>query len=128
MSNEIHCYADIYCKEEHINDVKKALEESGICVTNGSVFTTKEYVEFAATYMDTDDAEHLVDVLGDKVDDFNFYFEDFDYGNKWRYTKEFGIESEETCYKSDVVCNLKKAGYSPAEISKIMDTIFLRKE
>ena len=39
-------------------------------------------------------------------------------------TKQFGIEGEEAYYKSDVVHRLHKAGYSPAEVKKIVDVIF----
>lgn len=124
LSNEIHCNAEIYCKEEYLNDVKDALKKLGAYVTDGSVFTTKEYIEFEARYMDTEDAQQLIDELGDKVDDFLFYFESYDFGDKWRYTKEFGVEKEEGMYRSDVADDLREAGYNPAEIKKILDAIF----
>ncbi|WP_294160683.1 hypothetical protein [uncultured Selenomonas sp.] len=100
------------------------MEDLNIHAEKGSMYAKNDYVEFACMYMDTDDAERLVDELGDKVEDFGFYFEDYGYGDKWRYTKQFGIEGEEAYYKSDVVHRLHKAGYSPAEVKKIVDVIF----
>lgn len=123
MADEIHCYATIYCKKQHADDVKKALKDLDLYVTRGSVFVTDKYVEFAATYMDTDDAEYLINMLGDKVDDFDFSFEDYDYGGHWRYTKQSGIEGEKTYYPSDAAKRLRSIGYAQAEISKILSTI-----
>lgn len=122
--SDIHCNAEIYCDEKYFDDVKQAMEDLNIHAEKGSLYAKNDYVEFACMYMDTDDAERLVDELGDKVEDFEFYFEDYGYGDKWRYTKQFGIEGEEAYYKSDVVHRLHKAGYSPAEIKKIVDVIF----
>lgn len=40
MADEIHCYATIYCKKQHADDVKKALKDLNLYVTRGSVFVT----------------------------------------------------------------------------------------
>lgn len=33
MADEIHCYATIYCKKQHADDVKKALKDLDLYVT-----------------------------------------------------------------------------------------------
>lgn len=40
MADEIHCYATIYCKKQHADDVKKALKDLDLYVARGSVFVT----------------------------------------------------------------------------------------
>lgn len=121
MSNRTVCNAEIFCDDEYFGDVKQALDGLNISIESYSWSAKNGSVSFEVYDIGTEDVKELVSGLGDKADDYSFYFESYDYGDKWRYTKEFGEEGEETYYKSDAVCYLRKLGYAPAEIEKILE-------
>lgn len=120
MGNETVCSATIFCDKKYFDDVWRALNDLNISIEDGSWSAGDDCVNFVVYDVDSEDAKDIIKELGGKTADYNFYFESYDYGDKWRYTKEFGEEGEETYYKSDAVCHLRELGYTPAEIEKIL--------
>lgn len=122
MSNEIHCEAYLECDEEDIGFVTSIIKSYDIeddeIKTGGS-----SAISFSTMYFDTDEAKELIEEAGDKVTDFEFDFERYDWGERWRYTKEDGVEGVCEVYKSDFIRSLKKNGYSEDEAAKIADFI-----
>lgn len=118
--SEVHCTAWIHCDPKDFDFVKQTLQDHGMLDEAG---TTDSSVIFSAMYFNSDDATCVIDDLGDKVYDFEFDFEDYQFDGRWRYTMRDGFEHETRCYRSDIVHRLLKAGFTPQEASRIIELV-----
>jgi len=116
--SKVHCDGWLYCERENADAVKKTLVTHG--VKPDEIIIASDCVLFGTMYFKQDDAEEVVDQLKNKLDDFEFDFDDYTFDERSRYTKKRGVEKEKRIYVSDIVDRLLNAGYSPQETSKII--------
>ena len=89
--SEVHCTAWIHCDPKDFDFVKQTLQDHGMLDETG---TTDSSVIFSAMYFNSDDATCVIDDLGDKVYDFEFDFEDYQFGGRWLIVEPIEVDDD----------------------------------